>query len=84
MQTPFENIQIDVDSLPKQADVQFKNLQRSYLMVSMISLGIFWILASLLAFLGPEIFELDIPKDLLTYIYIGLIVIAIISFYLRI
>jgi len=82
MESPFQNIQIDIDNLPRQADVQFKRLQGSYLMVSMFSLAIFWTLVFLLAFFGPSTFDIDIPQEILTYIYMGLVGLAIVSFLL--
>jgi len=82
METPFENIQIDINSLPRQDDVQFTHLQGSYLLVSMISLGIFWTLAFLLAYLGPEIFDISFLDEFAQFIYFGLLIAALLSFLL--
>jgi len=82
MQTPFKNIQIDIDSLPRQADIHFSKLQGSYLMVSMISLAIFWALAFLLVFFGPDVFDIPLPDGILKYIYGALIPISIFTFLL--
>jgi len=82
MQPPFENIQIDLDQLPRQADVQYSELQGSYLLVSMISLTIFWLLAGLFIFLGPEVFRFTIPDGVAKYVYAAVLLIAITTFLL--
>lgn len=62
MTDPFDNIQIDVNSLPKQEDLDFVALERSYLLVSLITLFLFWLFVSAAYVLGPILAELELPR----------------------
>lgn len=61
MHSSFENIQIDVESLPKQEDLHFAPLERSYLNVSLITLFLFWAAIFSIAYVGPRFAEIDLP-----------------------
>ncbi len=84
MHSSFENIQIDLDSLPKQEDLHFVPLERSYLNVSLITVLLFWSAIFIFAFIGPSLAEIDVPEILLRLRPFVLIPLAVLTFLIAI
>lgn len=80
MINPFDNVQIDVASLPKQEDLQFVSLEKSYLQVSIITLFIFWAIISGLYIIGPKLAEIELPTIVYRAAPLVLATLALLSF----
>lgn len=79
MSEPFQNIQIDVDNLPKQENIDYTGLERNYMFVHLITVFIFWGLAFILFFLSPIVLEIEIPEMIRLPILAGLVILSAVS-----
>ena len=58
---PFQNIQVDIDSLPSQEIIQFQKMEKNYLTVRMIGLFIFWTMVLVAYFVVLTVADQEIP-----------------------
>ena len=64
----FENLQVDIDSLPQVEEVHYQKLAPSYLKVSFISVSIFY-LVLFIGMLSFFLFSTEIKHDFLYYLF---------------
>ncbi len=79
---PFQNIQVDIDSLPSQEVIQFQKLEKNYLTVRMIGLFIFWTIVLIAYFVALRVGEDGIPAFIRQGLPFVLSTFAVISFLL--
>ena len=79
---PFQNIQVDIDSIPSQEIIHFQKLENNYLTVRMISLFLFWTIVLVGYFVALAVAREVIPPIVRQALPFVLSTLAVISFLL--
>jgi len=64
MEIPFQNTQIDIGDIPTQTNINFIQLEKSYLRYGIVFSILIWLLIIILANIGASVAELDYPPFL--------------------